>query len=122
MEKSDVPYVILTIVFSLAIFIAGRASAPVKVTEIPAPPTAPSILVITSAAAPSPPLALLPEVPEAPEPPTVVASVAPYTTLKKPTPVGSSRQSGEPPPSRIAPEPVFLEESPALPDNPYTAK
>lgn len=123
MSKSDVPYAILTAFFGLVIFIAGRWSAPdVPVTHAPAPVAAPSILVIATTAAP-PPMALLPEVPEAPEvqeAPTAVASVTTYTAPKKATPAASSHKSAETAPSRTAPEPVFLEETPVLPDNPYT--
>jgi hypothetical protein len=105
MNRSDLPYVVLTFVFGLAIFVAGRMSAPVPAAPeprvivvhdaMPAPP--PSVVVVASS---EPPMALLPEMPA----PSVSAPV-----IKAPkAPVAAPKQ-----------DTVILEETPAVPANPY---
>lgn len=107
MNREDFPFVALTLVFGLAIFVAGRMSAPtpepqVVVVHDPAPPAAPSVVVITSAAPPEPPLALLPETP-------APSASAPAKPVSRP-PVAAPK---------AVPETIQLEETPELPVNPY---
>lgn len=118
MTKYDVPYVVLTLVFGLSIFVAGRMSAP---TTSAAPttavssllPPAPSIFVIAST--PEPPVALLPEVPAEPS-----ATLSPTSTKKPVTQAVSTDKATEPSP--VKSEAIFLEETPDLPANPYKLK
>jgi hypothetical protein len=112
MKRSDLPYVMLTLMFCLSIFVAGRMSAPtpeprVVVVREPAPPAIPSVVVVTSAAPEQPPLALLPEVPSA-APSVSVAPKPVAKALPKPAPKVEATA-----------EAVYLEETPALPVNPY---
>jgi len=120
MNKSDLPYVILTGVFGLAIFVAGRMSAPEVVrTSEPIPQAAPSIVVIATKA--EPPMALLPEVHEEQEVHEERTEPAEATTkpvAKKPVLVAST-VSKPVETSFVKPEPIILEETPDLPTNPY---
>lgn len=107
MNREDAPYVTLTLVFGLAIFVAGRMSAPtpepqVVVVHDRSPQAAPSVVVITSAAAPESPMALLPERPAS-------SATAPVRPVSK-APVASKAAT---------PESIRLEETPELPPNPY---
>lgn len=111
MSKSDLPYIVLVAVFGLAIFVAGRMSAPdAKVVREIVPATVPSIVVITSTS--EPPMALLPDPAVTQEPETV--SPAAKKQLLPPATATSVASIGP-----AAPEPVFLEETPELPMNPY---
>ncbi len=85
MTRNDLPYVILVTIFGAAIFMAGRMSAPTvtvaaPVVAAPAIPSAPQVIVITTASA---------EPKQAPAPVAVLApvpsvSAAPVATVKHP--------------------------------------
>lgn len=109
MNRSDLPYALLTLVFGLAIFLAGRMSAPAPVAPEPrvvvvhdaTPPSAPSVVVIASAT-PEPPMALLPE-------PSVSAPQKAFVAPIKAAPKDATPKS----------ETIILEETPEVPANPY---
>jgi hypothetical protein len=119
MARSDTPYALLTLVFGLAIFMAGRLSAPEATQTIirETVQTAPSVIIVPSAAplavasTPAEPpirLAVLPASPEAPKVAPTASQrpvMAPKTVETMPKPVPSV--------------PVVLEETPEEVANPY---
>lgn len=111
MTRNDLPYVVLVAIFGLAIFLAGRMSAPVTVVTTPAIPSAPQVIVISSSV-PAP--AAAPTIAE-----KVEAKPAPIVA-----PVKSAVPSIKAPKAPEAPKPVppihvELEEDPVI-ANPYT--
>jgi len=123
MTRSDLPYAVLTALFGVVVFAAGRYSAPVHAAPEPrvvvlhdvAPAPSPSVVIITPT--PEPPLALLPEV-------TPVAASSSATA--KPG-GGEAHAITSASPKTSTPTPavsVFLEETPEktpdqIPPNPY---
>jgi hypothetical protein len=112
MERKDLPYAILTLVFSLAIFVAGRWSAPAPTTTVirEMVQSAPSIIVVPSAApvAAPIPLAVLPDAPEAPKTVSTPVQVPVRTPKLAPTT-----------PKPVPSVPIVLEETPEEVPNPY---
>lgn len=107
MERSDIPYALLTLVFGLAIFVAGRMSAPDHTTIIrETVQSAPSVIIVPSAAATAPvaapiPLAILPDVPEAPK--------QAATPVQRPV---MAPKTAPTLPKTVASVPIVLEETP----------
>lgn len=106
MTRDDLPYVALVTIFACAIFWAGRLSAPVTATVLPAPPvapiaipTAPQVIVIASS------------LPEPPAPPVEVEVVKPTPSMaaapKAPKPVVQAPEFKPVPPIKVE-----LEEDP----------
>lgn len=126
MSRSDIPYALLTLVFGVAIFMAGRLSAPEATQTIirETVQTAPSVIIVPSAA-PQAPVAVattsaeppirLAVLPDAPEPPKVVPtpSQVPVRTPKSVEAVIKTT------PKAVPSVPVVLEETPEEVRNPY---
>lgn len=119
MERQDIPYALLTLVFGLAIFVAGRMSAPAPTTTVirETVQAAPSVIIVPSAApvgaSPAPseapiPLAVLPDAPE--------ASKSVSTPVQVPV---KAPKSGPTTPKTVPSVPVVLEETPEEVKNPY---
>lgn len=112
MERQDIPYAILTLVFGLAIFVAGRWSAPEATTTVirETVQAAPSVIIMPSAApqvAPIP-LAVLPDAPEETKPVP--------TPVQRPVMVPKTAPST---PKTVPSVPIVLEETPEEITNPY---
>lgn len=105
MERRDIPYALLTLLFGVTIFLAGRWSAPTPtqttvIREVAA--AAPSIIVVPSA-------------------PVTVPVSTPEPIKSAPTPVQVPVRATKSvvTPKAVPVVPVVLEESPELVANPY---
>jgi len=116
MSRSDIPYALLTLVFGVAIFFAGRMSAPEATQTIirETVQTAPSVIIVPSAAPQAAPIpyALLPEVPEAPKVAPTASQVPVRTPKLSDVPIKTT-------PKTVPSVHVELEETPDVPSNPY---
>ncbi len=123
MARSDIPYALLTLVFGVVIFMAGRLSAPTPTTTVirETVQSAPSVIIVPSAAPQAPlavattsaeppiRLAVLPEEPKA----APTASQRPVMAPKSvEMPIKTS-------PKTVPSVHVELEETPDVPANPY---
>ncbi len=115
MERRDIPYVIMVLVFGLAIFVAGRWSAPEPTTTVirEMVQSAPSVIIVPSAAPQAPveapiPFAILPDAPEAPK----AAPTAVQVPVRAPKIVETT-------PKTVPSVPIILEETPEEVENPY---
>ena len=126
MSRSDIPYALLTLVFGVAIFFAGRLSAPEATQTIirETVQAAPSVIIVPSAA-PQAPLAVAPT---PAEPPIRLAILPdePATPKVAPTPsqvpvkaAKSADVTIKTTPKAVPSVPVVLEEAPEEVRNPY---
>lgn len=121
MNRFDLPYVTLTAALGVALFCAGRWSAPTPHASVVYVPDAPLVQARQEPLIPPPPPAAEPVVTPVSAPSQVPSAVVPPPAVRyAPAPTVSANPSAsvvKPPPP--PPEVIVLEE---IPDNPYRAR